>query len=189
MKSLPFLCLLILPLLVGPVAAESPEEKLKSASQQIVTEAFGQLSAALAAAIAEGGPAHAIDVCGEKAPALAADLSEKHGVQLSRVSSKNRNPENAADEEAIKVLQAFADRLANQQGPQALAVRRSSGETAVYTPILLGNPLCLKCHGELGADVDAETAAALKKNYPEDLATGYQVGELRGAWRVVFPKP
>ncbi|MCB1124616.1 MAG: DUF3365 domain-containing protein, partial [Verrucomicrobiae bacterium] len=40
-------------------------------------------------------------------------------------------------------------------------------------------PLCLTCHGEkLAPDV----TEALAKNYPGDAATGYQLGDIRGAF-------
>ena len=42
--------------------------------------------------------------------------------------------------------------------------------------------VCLKCHGtELTADV----VDALNNAYPEDKATGYQEGDIRGAFVVV----
>ncbi len=42
--------------------------------------------------------------------------------------------------------------------------------------------LCLTCHG---TDMTASIQAKLTELYPQDKATGYQKGELRGAFVVV----
>jgi hypothetical protein len=48
------------------------------------------------------------------------------------------------------------------------------------------NDLCLQCHGT--ADTIApEVRQAIETLYPNDLATGYTVGELRGLIRVTVP--
>jgi hypothetical protein len=45
-------------------------------------------------------------------------------------------------------------------------------------------PLCTTCHGKtLAPDV----AAAIAKAYPNDQATGFEPGQLRGAVSVVWP--
>ena len=46
-------------------------------------------------------------------------------------------------------------------------------------------PLCLNCHGvELAPDV----AGRIAELYPEDRATGFEAGELRGVFWVEFPE-
>ena len=48
-------------------------------------------------------------------------------------------------------------------------------------------PLCLTCHG---AALSPDVEAALAESYPEDHATGYSAGDLRGAFvveRVIAP--
>ena len=44
-------------------------------------------------------------------------------------------------------------------------------------------PACLKCHGVTGNDIDQATTEKLKKFYPNDLATGYQLDDFRGLWK------
>ena len=39
--------------------------------------------------------------------------------------------------------------------------------------------LCLTCHG---SELSKDTKAALKQHYPEDQATGYSLGDIRGAF-------
>lgn len=61
------------------------------------------------------------------------------------------------------------------------------GSTSFIAPIVLGNPLCLQCHGTPGEDIDPETLASIQKFYPNDKATGFKLGDLRGLWRITFP--
>jgi len=44
----------------------------------------------------------------------------------------------------------------------------------------------LQCHGEPGKDIQAENLTLLHQVYPDDKATGYKLGDLRGIWRVRF---
>jgi hypothetical protein len=55
-----------------------------------------------------------------------------------------------------------------------------------YSPIVIQNHMCLLCHGEPGKSMEQENHNFIKTKYPDDLATGYQLGDLRGAWKVVF---
>ena len=41
-------------------------------------------------------------------------------------------------------------------------------------------PMCLQCHGK-PADMKDNVKAILAKEYPEDKAVGYSLGEIRGA--------
>ena len=51
----------------------------------------------------------------------------------------------------------------------------------------LGQPLCLKCHGQPEREIAPSTMEVLRRLYPEDRATGFRLGELRGMWRVDLP--
>ena len=43
---------------------------------------------------------------------------------------------------------------------------------------------CLTCHG---SNIKPELAAKINSLYPEDKATGYKAGELRGAFTIMQP--
>ena len=49
--------------------------------------------------------------------------------------------------------------------------------------IFIERPVCLSCHGPPGS-LDPEVTTALKNLYPQDEATGYRMGDLRGAFVV-----
>jgi Protein of unknown function (DUF3365) len=172
-------------LLAGSVAtssfADTPPEP-SEAGPKIVAAAFAQLSAAL-------GDALSLNVCSEKAPAIAAAVGREHGVTLRRATLRPRNPKNAADAREQQVLAAFAEAMARKEAPKPQTQREPDGSATFFAPIVLANPLCLQCHGKPGQEVAASTLTAIRAKYPEDKATGYALGELRGLWRVTFPSP
>jgi hypothetical protein len=54
---------------------------------------------------------------------------------------------------------------------------------------LIAVPVCLNCHGP-GETINPEVRKVLSARYPEDQATGFQDGDLRGAISVkIFLKP
>ncbi len=157
---------------------------LAEAGPKIVAEAFGRLSAALGEAMAKDGAAGALAVCSEKAPAIAAEVGRRHGVTLRRAAIRARNPKNAADERERTVLAEFAATMAKKESPKARTILEPDGSSTFLAPIVLVNPLCLQCHGTPGKDIAPATLAAIRKLYPEDQATGYRMGDLRGLWSV-----
>jgi hypothetical protein len=154
---------------------------------KIIAEAFAKLSGALGEAIGKSGPAGALSVCSEKAPQIAKEVAAAHGVTLRRATHKPRNPKNAVDEVEKAVLEAFGAALAKKEAPPPQVITNADGSRAFLAPIVLGNPLCLQCHGTPGKDIATETLAAIQKLYPDDKATGFKLGDLRGLWRITFP--
>jgi hypothetical protein len=65
------------------------------------------------------------------------------------------------------------------EGIRALARTPAGPVARVLKPIAI-EPLCLSCHGD-PASMKDDVKAALKQRYPADKATGYQIGDLRGA--------
>ena len=106
---------------------------------------------------------------------------------MRRATEKPRNPENTANAEETAVLTAFAEALAKNEAPKPQTKTNADGSQTYFAPIVLGNPLCLQCHGEVGKEVAPDTLAAIQQLYPQDKATGYQIGDLRGLWRITFP--
>ncbi len=129
-----------------------------------------QLQEKLLAAMAQGGPSAAIDVCAKQAPELARNAGNEQ-FRLRRVGTRTRNASNRPTE---------GDRTALAQLSQAKPSHEAAG--AYYQAIFL-QPLCLNCHGDRAA-LSPEVSGALARLYPEDDAVGYQVGDLRGAFVV-----
>ena len=158
-------------------------------------EASGSLLASLGpklkAALKAGGPEHALMICQQIAQPSTKEVSQNMtggmtGVTITRVSLKPRNPENAPDGLDTEVLTGWQKQVADDGKPPSDEVRVKDGKIAVfYRPILLQD-VCLKCHGDPAAFSEA-LSDKLGKLYPDDKATGYTTGELRGAFRVEFP--
>lgn len=154
-------------------------------SRELTRQFQQRLKAELEAAIAQGGPVGAIAVCREKAPAIAAELSAGSGARVSRTALRVRNPANAPQPWQRDVLLRFQDRMAAGEAADGLeSLETPAGEGARYMKAIPTGPLCLTCHG---SNLAADVQAALRGMYPEDAATGFAAGDLRGAFSIVWP--
>ncbi len=176
MKSI---AVLFLAVLLAPASLAS-ESMARDIAQQFV----GQLKPRLVSALQEGGPAHAIEVCAEDAPAIARELSLASGWSVKRVSLKPRNLDAAPDAWERQQLERFDAAVAAGESP-GVAIATVEGRFRYMQPQRAGE-VCLLCHGET---LDPAVAAALERHYPGDLATGYVAGEVRGAISLVAPPP
>ena len=160
-------------------------------SRALVAQLGGELKGELKGAIEQGGPVAAIGVCKERAPAIAARLSQQSGARVSRTALRVRNPANAPDDLQRAVLGQFAEQMASTPAgaaagpPEAVfEIRGAQGIERRYMRAIPTEALCLTCHG---ATLSPELAAAIRRDYPADAATGFAQGELRGAFSVVWP--
>lgn len=150
-------------------------------------EVRDRLMAELTAAMADG-PAAAIRVCRDAAPEIHAAVGEETGWTIRRTSLKVRNPANAPDADERAVLLSFASRAAAGQDLASLrSVRllsRGGGEIVHVMQAIPAQEPCLACHGR---DIDPEVRAAIDALYPEDRATGFAAGDIRGAFSLTRP--
>lgn len=143
----------------------------------LTTNAQAVLLSNVAGAIQNGGFAHAVDFCNLRATLLTDSLSSE-SFTISRISEKNRNPKNAASEMELNILQNFTT-----ENNHTLV--ENDGKHIYYKAIRIGMPICLKCHGT-PETLDTEASKMISDRYPNDKATGYKEGDLRGSWKVVF---
>lgn len=176
-------------LLAMPVAAEHhaapSQQAMTDEAQQVAGQLVEQLGSALKQALAESGPEGAISVCRDTAPMLAASLSRQTGWKVSRVSLKTRNPLiGQPDAWEQQVLHGFDEAAAAARNPSQLQhaeiVTEPTGRFFRYMKALPVKPLCLTCHGT-ETTIPASVQARLQKEYPNDRATGYYAGQVRGA--------
>ena len=165
--------------------------KYQEESRAVIGPFVKQLLEENKKAIKEGGPDSAIKVCKDIAPKMAGDLSRQHGIKLTRVSLKVRNPLlGTADEWEQKTLKQFEERIANGEKPETLEAAEIVNEPAgKYFRFMKGIVLqsgCTACHGTAD-DVEVSVAARLKEDYPHDQATGYVAGQVRGGVSIKRP--
>ncbi|MHA7129482.1 Tll0287-like domain-containing protein [Algoriphagus namhaensis] len=155
----------------------------------ISTEAQRQLITALQNAIAEGGPAGAIDFCHVNALPILAEVAEPHSITIRRASNRYRNPADQPTEREKPILEAYEYNAENGISSDPNIQKFDGGETYLYTKaIVIPGGFCLSCHGDPGKDIDEATLSKIQELYPEDKATGHEVGDLRGMWSLQIPK-
>jgi hypothetical protein len=175
---------------ISPEISPEIEQAAVQRGKAIAAETFSLLSSNLQSAIQSGGISNALPFCSIAASPLTAGMADKHGVTLRRVTHKPRNPSGKADAAELKILESFDAALAASQStnpPPPVVTQFTSEQVTFFAPIVLNNDLCLSCHGEPGKDIAPADLAVIQKLYPRDEATGFKLGQLRGAWRIDFP--
>ncbi len=164
----------------GYAGAPDPE-RIQEARQQ--TRAFAEdLKSTLMKGMKAEGPKAAIRLCNEEAPVIAMSHSTD-GWDIGRTSLKIRNPENAPDAWEKQVLLDFASRHQAGESMDTMEASIQDGDTFRYMKAIpVGGP-CVICHGETLAEPVQEELARL---YPDDKATGFRQGDLRGAFTLTY---
>ena len=174
-RVLPALLLLCSAYALGATQQEQLQQEARALVQQFV----GQLKPQLEQAMREGGPTRAIVVCADAAPTIADSLSNSSGWQVRRVSLQQRNASRAVpDKWERAVLQQFDTSAAAGENPMDLHVGELQGTRYRYMQAQGAQAICLTCHGE---NLAQPVIDALRQYYPDDMATGYQLGQVRGA--------
>lgn len=117
-------------------------------------------------------PVKAVEICNTRAPEIQREVST-NDVKIGRVSIKARNPKNNPKKWMKDYIVQFHQKKIKKP---YVTVKLGDGKTGLLKPIKT-LPLCLKCHG---SNVDPNLYKVIKKKYPNDLAIGYELGEIRG---------
>jgi hypothetical protein len=159
------------------INADDVPEAIRLASQSARQMLGARLLTTLQAAIAENGHVGALDVCHSQAPGIALAVSTERGVRVGRTSLRQRNSANVPPIWATAAVQGGVTQPVWWQGP--------AGEWGELTPILTAAP-CTSCHGTTEA-LAPGVAQAIASRYPDDRATGFEEGSLRGYFWVEVP--
>lgn len=158
-----------------------PEKQLEA--RQVAKQFLGSLKPELGKAMKSGGPVHAVGKCHEISPEIAQQLSESTGWQVNRVSLKPRATTATADTWETRTLQWFDTQAAAGKDVTKLEkfeiVKIDGQDTYRYMKAIPTGDVCLTCHGTA---VPASVSAKVLELYPNDKATGYHKGEIRGAF-------
>ena len=169
-----------------PTAALPVEDVLERARADAIESAesaaaalTGALKSTLTNAMAQGGPEAAMSACADQAQGAAALALTGQRARAGRTSVKLRSPANTAPDWVVPWLETYGDGVLADAEPETTVSEAEGQVTArIIRPIEV-QPPCLACHG------DAETlspavSAVLADRYPDDAATGYAAGDLRG---------
>ncbi|HEB49416.1 MAG TPA: DUF3365 domain-containing protein [Desulfobulbus sp.] len=184
-------------ILAGPVLAGAGEDAAHETAAATVMQAqqreamqavqalAGRLQAELKKAMQEEGPAHAIAVCKSRARVIAGEIGAKHGLDIRRVSLRNRNPDNTPRAWEKKVLEDFERQKRDGRPVESLTyvtvARTGSGRQFRFMKAIPTRAICTLCHG---ADIAPAVEKELDRLYPEDRARGFRPGDIRGAFVV-----
>ncbi|WP_187349866.1 c-type heme family protein [Psychroflexus maritimus] len=160
------------------------EKDLASIGLNYAKSTKAQLGKNLMGAIQKEGVIHALEFCNVRAMPLTDSMATVHNATIKRVSDKNRNPANKASEKEIEYIQKFSQQIQAGKAPQPI-VEENGNKANFYYPIVT-NDMCLKCHGDIGKQIQEETYDKILKFYPEDKAIGYDVNQVRGIWSIEF---
>lgn len=176
-------CALWFPML-GCQRKQNPEaEQAAITKAQEAAQLLGKrLRERLSLAMKQGGPVAAVEVCAQEAQSLRMTVEQETGVKVGRASQKLRNPQDAAP----PWVDAWLSAQVKGQSPTGFA-KIDSGAVRVLKPILIEG-VCLTCHGD-EKTIPEEVHSTIAKHYPKDQATGYQLGDLRGALWAEAPFP
>ena len=182
MHRLTFAVIAMLAMLAMPAVAD--EAPWVGDARQIATTMPPKMMQVLKEETAKGGSANATVVCREKAPLMAKSISEQSGWNIRRVSLRVRNPKATPDAWERTVLEDFDRRAAAGEDPATLEkselVADGDKKLQRYMKALPTQALCMTCHGAPDK-LDSDLTEQLQKLYPDDKATGYRPGEIRGA--------
>ncbi|MEA3341419.1 MAG: methyl-accepting chemotaxis protein, partial [Chloroflexota bacterium] len=114
---------------------------------------------------------------------IAGGFSKDKNLTLRQVSTKYRNPQNKPDGYESKIL-AMMEQDPRQWEDKDFSEKVVDGDRATmrYLRPLFVKESCMTCHGD-----PASVPAFVRERFPDDLATGYRVGDIRGAVSVSWP--
>jgi len=190
MRKIVLLTLSTLALLANPY--ESNKEELASVvktGKEVSTTLLQTLGKNLKKEMKAKGPIAAATFCTSEAYALTEGVDKKYGedINVKRISLQERNPANSAKGSEKKILEAMKGLSKNNVKLPEYFIERVNKDTyKYYRPLSINKKVCLKCHGNVTKN--PKLANYLQKTYPHDKATGYKMGDLRGAVVVTIKK-
>ena len=163
--------------------AETYNRYLETGSE-VSVEAQSALLSHVSGAMKEGGTLDAVEFCNLEASEITDSLDNIYNCTISRVSAKNRNPQNALSTEAEEQLWEYFLSVHETEMIHDTVVM-GGNQAVYYKPIITAMQACLQCHGPK-EEIDPATYTKILELYPEDKATGYGLNELRGLWKIEF---
>jgi len=163
--------------LAGIAYGAESDSQLLIRGAEIILPFKQQLKKALQQGMADG-PVAAVNACHLEAPAIG-QLFAADNLRVGRSSHRLRNPANTPSSWMSEIINGY---LSAPEALQPVVVRLVDGRIGYAEPILT-QPQCLTCHG---VTIAPAVQARLFELYPDDQATGFDTGELRGIFWAEF---
>ena len=180
--------IVIASLLPMSISWAADTEKMTKDSREAIKMLGGELKATLQASMKANGPIESISVCNIEASKIATRISEEKGLTVGRTSLKNRNVANKPDAWEQSVLEQFEKRKADGESLENMdfseVVDYEDGKAFRYMKAIPTGDVCMKCHG---VNIAEPLAKKISSIYPDDKATGFNKGDIRGAFTVITP--
>ena len=164
---------------------DSLKKELIKRGSKIAKLTASSLQKALKNAIREDGLVYAIEICNIDALNITDSISESESVKIKRLAKKYRNPVNETDSAESELFKSYILEWLGGRQLNPKIIPDDNGHPVYYNPIYVGK-LCLNCHGEIGTNIDSKLAKLINELYPEDKATNFKQGQLRGMWSITF---
>ena len=178
------LLLFTLPTLANSNVADNKMQTALNAEAKTKIQAFAkQLKSTLKAGVKQGGAVQGIEVCNSSAISIA-QAHANDGWQIGRTSLKLRNSDNQPDNWELKQLNDFEAKKAKGADIKTLVASEiitdtNGNQQFRFIKAIPTGKLCLGCHG---SNIKPEIQAKLNQLYPNDQATGFKDGDIRGAF-------
>jgi len=157
-------------------AQESQEQQAK----QVISGFAKDLKHVLMSTMQSDGPVAAISVCNVSAPNIAQQHSQSPW-QISRSSLRVRNPDNTPEPWLEKIMQEFASRHSQGEAISSIETSVTHEDSWFFVKAIPTAKPCLACHG---SNLQPEVERKLAELYPNDQATGFSQGDIRGVFVV-----
>ncbi len=189
MKKLLFLSLTILITASCSNSLSDKKKKEYSLKGKEIAEATAKnLVTNLSQKMKSGGVSEAVPFCNSMANPLTEEIEKKYDVAIKRTSLLIRNEKNKPTEGELIILNQYKNSFIDKDTLKPIVNLDNAGKPHFYAPILLQKK-CMTCHGTVGQEVTVQTDSIIRSYYPDDKATGFKEGDLRGIWSITFNSP
>ena len=154
-------------------------------SREVTKQLGSKLKSKLVYAMQSSGPEAAISVCNIEATKISAEVSNKNNIKVGRTSLKIRNTENQPDAWEIKQLKWFEaenDSGVDIKTLEISEIIKENGKSIFrYMKAIPMQEQCALCHG---TTIAPSVTVKINSLYPQDQATAFKLGDIRGAFTV-----
>ncbi len=171
-------------IIYGNLKSETYLNKEELSVIMTINKTMKTLKENLENALQDGDITEAFKMCSDKAQDLTFN-NNNNNTTIKRISLKYRNPKNKPTKYEEEILRSFENKLLSGVKFNELIFKKVTNnyknKTLVYLKAIPTKGVCLNCHGK---NIDDKVFEKIKAVYPNDMAIGYRLGEIRGAFSV-----